>query len=143
MNRRQFLRGASLAAASGLTAKAEMLDWLARQPVSISRPTLLVDRFAGMQLFPLLRIGDSWEYELQWRTDTMPSLIEGQADRIMSKTFRISSSLSSGSSWPSAEIAYHTQRKQQEIIRDCAYEEGWLDKYRKIPPIQPPLGAAV
>ncbi len=135
MNRRGFLRMSSVAAATGLAAQAEAFSFLARQPVSVERPILLADnvgRFDGMTLSPLTRRGDHWRYLVQWKTKTMPSLIEGQELRVMQKVITHGGCFEfRDEKAKQDELKYQFDIKRREIIRDCAWEEGWLERYRK------------
>ena len=137
MNRRGFLMASGAAAAAGLIVKAEALDFLARQPVSIIKPSSFaykMKRFEQIAIAPLARVGDAQKWLMTWpRSMMLPHCTEHRDGYVAQKEVTISGYLMS-TGGPlgilTDEYAYQCAKKARELIMDVAWEEGWLDEYR-------------
>ena len=133
MNRRDFLRASGAAAAVGLVAKAEALDFLARQPTSIIKPTSFtyrLERFNTISFHPLAKTGDASKWLMMWKRNQMLPGSEQTEGYVAQKVVTVSGHMLNYRQGAVDEYAYQCMLRGKELISDVAFEEGWFDEYR-------------
>lgn len=131
MNRRQFLRGAAIASAAGLVAKAEALDYLARQPVSVGlwQPkdiwTWVEDQV--IRIDPLANLtGPGHRYLLTCRYDPEEFTLDDGSGATAIKYVHVSNA-----SWPGGdELAIEVAKRTRELLSDMTLAIGRYREYK-------------
>lgn len=134
MNRRGFLRGLSIATASGIVAPAaaDKLMFLVKNPVSIIKPMTFADkmaRFESIKIYDLFRTGDVKKKQIVWDRNGMMDHCRDDFPMTAQKIVEVSG-FTADTYGEVPEFQYQMEKKVRELISDIAWEEGWLDQYR-------------